>query len=86
MRKWLVLSALIVVADQLTKYVAVQFLAGGKVISGFEKIKDKEIMKKLIAMIIKQGVKYFAINYFFKKCENNHYLIDNGYVVRTNFK
>jgi len=33
MRKWLLLSALIVVADQLTKYVAVQFLAGGKVVT-----------------------------------------------------
>jgi signal peptidase II len=33
MRKWLLLSALIVVADQLTKYVAVQFLAMGKVVT-----------------------------------------------------
>ena len=32
MRKWLLLAALIVVADQLTKYVAVQFLAAGKVV------------------------------------------------------
>ena len=30
---WLTLAALIVVADQLTKYFAVQFLAGGKVIA-----------------------------------------------------
>lgn len=33
MRKWLLLSALIVVADQLTKYVAVQYLAAGKTIT-----------------------------------------------------
>jgi signal peptidase II len=33
MRKWLLLAALIVVADQLTKYVAVQFLAGGKAVT-----------------------------------------------------
>ena len=33
MRKWLLLAALIVAADQLTKYVAVQFLAAGKVVT-----------------------------------------------------
>ena len=33
MRKWLLLSAVIVAADQLTKYIAVQFLAAGKVVT-----------------------------------------------------
>jgi signal peptidase II len=33
MRKWLLLSAGIVVADQLTKYIAVQFLTAGKVVT-----------------------------------------------------
>ena len=33
MARWLVLSALIVVADQLTKYVAVQSLAAGKIVT-----------------------------------------------------
>ena len=33
MRRWLLLAALIVVADQITKYVAVQFLAAGKVVT-----------------------------------------------------
>jgi signal peptidase II len=33
MRKWLLLSALIVVADQLTKYVAVQSLPAGKIVT-----------------------------------------------------
>ena len=33
MRKWLLLAALIVAVDQLTKYVAVQFLAVGKVVA-----------------------------------------------------
>src|SRR5512134_1508541 len=33
MRKWLLLSAVIVAGDQLTKYIAVQFLAAGKVVT-----------------------------------------------------
>jgi signal peptidase II len=33
MHKWLALSALIVVADQLAKYAAVQFLAAGKAVA-----------------------------------------------------
>jgi len=33
MRKWLALSALIVVADQLAKYAAVQFLAANKAVA-----------------------------------------------------
>jgi signal peptidase II len=32
MRKWLALAATIVVADQITKYVIVQYLAGGKTV------------------------------------------------------
>ena len=32
MRKWLILAASIVVADQITKYVMVQWLAGGKTV------------------------------------------------------
>jgi len=34
MRKWLLLSAVSVAADQLTKYIAVQFLAAGQVVTG----------------------------------------------------
>jgi len=33
MREWILLSAVIVAADQLTKYIAVQFLAAGKVVT-----------------------------------------------------
>jgi ribonucleoside-triphosphate reductase len=37
-----------------------------------EKITSLKVMKKLISAVIKEGVQYFAINYFFNKCENSH--------------
>jgi len=43
-----------------------------------EKIPTKKIMKKIIKDTVKQGVKYFAINYFFQKCEDGHVTLDDG--------
>lgn len=43
-----------------------------------EKIKSKEVMKKLIAYTLKKGVTYFAINYFFSECEDKHMNVSVG--------
>ena len=43
-----------------------------------EKIPTKKQMSGLIKETIKKGVKYFAVNYFFQKCENDHLTIDGG--------
>ena len=57
-----------------------QYFSGGTIlhVNVGEKIESKEIMKKFIKFIIKSGVKYFAINYFFQKCSNNHITIDKS--------
>ena len=57
-----------------------KYFSGGTIlhINVGEKIKSKEVMKSLIRYVIKQGVKYFAVNYFFKKCKEGHMTYDNG--------
>ena len=48
------------------------YMSGGSIlhVNVGEKIKSKEVMKKLISFTIKKGVKYHAINYFFAKCSH----------------
>jgi len=56
-----------------------KYFTGGTIchVNVSEQIESKRIMKKLMTYIIKKGVKYFAINYFYKKCENNHITISD---------
>jgi len=42
-----------------------------------ERIPTKKMMVSLIKDIVKKGVKYFAINYFFQKCVNDHLTLDD---------
>lgn len=57
-----------------------KYFSGGTIlhINVGEKITSKEVMKNLIKHVVKKGVQYFAVNYFFKLCENNHLTYDNG--------
>jgi len=51
-----------------------KYFSGGTIlhVNVDHEITSKDIMKKLIKYVIKEGVKYFAINYFFQKCKNGH--------------
>jgi ribonucleoside-triphosphate reductase len=57
-----------------------KYFSGGAIlhINLGEKISTTIQMKKLIKYIIKAGVQYFAINYFFSKCEKSHITLDTG--------
>ncbi len=61
-----------------------KYFDGGTIlhINSAEKIPTKKIMKKLIQDIVKSGVKYFAINYFFSKCIKNHIVPNTGDVCK----
>lgn len=45
-----------------------------------QKIESLTVMKRLAEYTIKTGVKYFAVNYFFQKCEDGHITIDDSEV------
>ena len=51
-----------------------KYFSGGTIahLNTGHKITSKEVMKNLIMYTVKAGVKYFAVNYFFTKCKNNH--------------
>ena len=55
------------------------YFSGGTIlhINVADKINSFKVMKKLMSYIIKSGVQYFAINYFFSECENKHITINN---------
>lgn len=51
-----------------------QYFSGGSILhlNTSEKINSKKVMKNLMEYTIKKGVQYFAVNYFFAICEENH--------------
>ena len=57
-----------------------KFFSGGTILhcNFSEKIPTTAIMKNFIKFVVKSGVKYFAVNYFFNVCEDNHYTVDSG--------
>lgn len=57
-----------------------KYFSGGSIlhINIAEKIESVQVMKKLMQYTIKKGVQYFAVNYFFTKCEENHISIFKG--------
>lgn len=57
-----------------------KYFSGGTILHAnvVEKIVSKDVMKKLIAFIIKSGVQYHAINYFFSECVNKHITISDS--------
>ena len=56
-----------------------KYFSGGTILhcNFSEKIPTTKIMKKCIEYVVKSGVKYFAINYFFNICKNTHYTVNN---------
>jgi ribonucleoside-triphosphate reductase len=56
-----------------------KYFSGGTIlhINFSEKIPTSQMMEKCIKYVIKSGVKYFAINYFFNICKNSHYTVNN---------
>jgi ribonucleoside-triphosphate reductase len=56
-----------------------KYFSGGTImhVNLGEKIPTTALMKKIIKYVVKSGVQYFAINYFFQKCEDGHLTIDN---------
>ncbi len=56
-----------------------KYFSGGTILhANFgEPIPTKLIMKECIKQIVKAGVQYFAINFFFAKCKNNHIVHDH---------
>jgi len=56
------------------------YFSGGTIlhINLGEKIPTVSMMKKAIKYVVKQGVQYFAINYFFSKCIDAHITLDTG--------
>jgi len=57
-----------------------RYFSGGTIlhVNVANRIKSKHVMKKLMGYVIKSGVQYFAVNYFFQKCKNNHLTIENS--------
>lgn len=57
-----------------------RYFSGGTIlhVNVANKIKSKRVMKKLMEYVIKSGVQYFAVNYFFQKCKNGHLTIDSS--------
>jgi ribonucleoside-triphosphate reductase (formate) len=57
-----------------------KYFSGGSIlhVNIAEKIESYSVMKKLMSYVIKKGVQYFAINYFFVKCENGHISISKS--------
>lgn len=53
------------------------YFSGGTILhcNFAQKIPTKEMMKDFIKKVVKSGVKYFAINYFFNICKNKHYTV-----------
>ena len=51
-----------------------KYFSGGTILHAnfVEKIPTKLMMKNFIKKVVKSGVKYFAVNYFFNICENDH--------------
>jgi ribonucleoside-triphosphate reductase len=56
-----------------------KYFSGGTILhcNFSEKIPTSKMMKNFIKLVIKSGVKYFAVNYFFNICKNKHYTISN---------
>lgn len=56
-----------------------KYFSGGTILhcNFNEKIPTTKMMKNFIKQVVKSGVKYFAVNYFFNICKNNHYTINN---------
>jgi len=55
-----------------------KYFSGGTILhcNFNEKIPSSIMMKSFIKHVVKSGVKYFAINYFFNICKNNHYTVN----------
>ena len=57
-----------------------QYFSGGAILhlNTSEKIESKKVMKNLMEYTIKKGVQYFAVNYFFAICEENHLTVSTN--------
>ena len=55
-----------------------KYFSGGTILhcNFSEKIPTTKIMKNFIKQVVKSGVKYFAVNYFFNICKNDHYTVN----------
>jgi len=59
-----------------------KYFSGGTIlhVNIAEKITSPKVMADIISFVIKKGVKYFAINYFFQECQHKHVTIGNSRV------
>ncbi len=55
-----------------------KYFSGGTIlhVNFLEKIPTTKMMKSFIKQVVKSGVKYFAVNYFFNICTNKHYTVN----------